>query len=521
MVFAMGELGWGLVGGAIGLVIGGVIVYLVFFLLGKSKKAQADKIIRDANIKADMITKNAQIDAKQALLEQKNEAEKEFQQRRQELNDQGSKLSIREDNMDKRDLALIAKENALDEKDKNLSRQQTELDKKDKTLQEKIDSIVKELENVAHMTEQQAHDEIMLRIQGKMDHEIAQYMKDREEEAKDEADTKAENLLALAISKHAQEVAVEKSVTTVALPSDEMKGRIIGREGRNIKSLEQLLGVDILIDDTPEAITVSCFNPIRREVARKTLEALVNDGRIQPGRIEEIFNKMKAEVDDSIFKAGQEAVFKLGLGKVPKEEVELIGRLKYRTSYGQNGLEHSIEVAELAGVMASELGLDQMLARRAGLFHDIGKALDFEVDGSHVEIGVRVAKKYGESPVVVNAIESHHGDVEQKYVISILVQAADTLSAARPGARSETLEKYIKRIEQLEEITKQFDGVDQAYAIQSGRELRVMVVPDKVDDLQAFKMAQEIKDKIETTMTYPGQIRVTVIREYRAVETAK
>lgn len=517
----MGELGWGLVGGAIGLVIGGVIVYLVFFLLGKSKKAQADKIIRDANIKADMITKNAQIDAKQALLEQKNEAEKEFQQRRQELNDQGSKLSIREDNMDKRDLALIAKENALDEKDKNLSRQQTELDKKDKTLQEKIDSIVKELENVAHMTEQQAHDEIMLRIQGKMDHEIAQYMKDREEEAKDEADTKAENLLALAISKHAQEVAVEKSVTTVALPSDEMKGRIIGREGRNIKSLEQLLGVDILIDDTPEAITVSCFNPIRREVARKTLEALVNDGRIQPGRIEEIFNKMKAEVDDSIFKAGQEAVFKLGLGKVPKEEVELIGRLKYRTSYGQNGLEHSIEVAELAGVMASELGLDQMLARRAGLFHDIGKALDFEVDGSHVEIGVRVAKKYGESPVVVNAIESHHGDVEQKYVISILVQAADTLSAARPGARSETLEKYIKRIEQLEEITKQFDGVDQAYAIQSGRELRVMVVPDKVDDLQAFKMAQEIKDKIETTMTYPGQIRVTVIREYRAVETAK
>jgi ribonuclease Y len=468
-----------------------------------------------------MITKNAQIDAKQALLEQKNEAEKEFQQRRQELNDQGSKLSIREDNMDKRDLALIAKENALDEKDKNLSRQQTELDKKDKTLQEKIDSIVKELENVAHMTEQQAHDEIMLRIQGKMDHEIAQYMKDREEEAKDEADTKAENLLALAISKHAQEVAVEKSVTTVALPSDEMKGRIIGREGRNIKSLEQLLGVDILIDDTPEAITVSCFNPIRREVARKTLEALVNDGRIQPGRIEEIFNKMKAEVDDSIFKAGQEAVFKLGLGKVPKEEVELIGRLKYRTSYGQNGLEHSIEVAELAGVMASELGLDQMLARRAGLFHDIGKALDFEVDGSHVEIGVRVAKKYGESPVVVNAIESHHGDVEQKYVISILVQAADTLSAARPGARSETLEKYIKRIEQLEEITKQFDGVDQAYAIQSGRELRVMVVPDKVDDLQAFKMAQEIKDKIETTMTYPGQIRVTVIREYRAVETAK
>lgn len=517
----MGELAWGFIGGAIGLILGCLISLGVIFLLNKSKKEQADKIIREANIKADMITKNAQIDAKQAVLEQKNEAEKGFQSRRQELNELNLKLSQREDNLDKRDLALISKEDALETKDASLTRQISENDKKGKLLEEKISSIVAELENVAHMTEQQAHDEILSRIEGKMEKEIAQYMKDREEEAKDEADDKAQNLLALAISKHAQEVTVEKTVSTVSLPSDEMKGRIIGREGRNIKSLEQLLGVDILIDDTPEAITVSCFNPIRREIARKTLDALVSDGRIQPGRIEEIYQKMKKEVEDSYFKAGQEAVFKLGLGKMPKEEVELIGRLQYRTSYGQNGLEHSVEVAEFAGVMASELGLDPMLAKRAGLLHDIGKAMDFEVDGSHVEIGSRLAKKFNESPVVVNSIESHHGDVEQKYVIAVLVQAADTLSAARPGARSETLDKYIKRIEQLEEITKQFDGVEQSYAIQSGRELRVMVVPDKIDDLAAFKLAQDIKDKIETTMTYPGQIKVTVIREYRASEIAK
>jgi ribonuclease Y len=517
----MNELVWALVGGAIGIIIGIGVTVLLFVLRAKAHKAQVEKIIRDANIKAEMITKNAQIDAKQSLLEQKNEAEKEFQQRRQEINEMNLRVNQRMDDLDKRDAALLSKENNLEEKEQTLLRQQSECDKKDKLLQSKIDAIVQELENVAHMTEQQAHDEIILRVQGKMEREIAQYMKDREEEAKDEADAQAENLVALAIARHAQEITVEKTVTTVALPNDEMKGRIIGREGRNIKSLEQLLGVDILIDDTPEAITVSCFNPIRREIAKKTLEALVSDGRIQPGRIEEVYNKMKSEVDDSIFKAGQEAVFKLGLGKMPHEELELVGRLKYRTSYGQNGLEHSVEVAELAGVMAAELGLDQMLAKRAGLLHDIGKAMDFEVDGSHVEIGSRLAKKFNESPVVINAIESHHGDVEQKYVISILVQAADTLSAARPGARNETLEKYIKRIEQLEEITKQFDGVEQAYAIQAGRELRVMVLPDKVDDLAAFKMAQDIKAKIESTMTYPGQIKVTVIREYRAVETAK
>lgn len=502
-----------------GVGIGATVLY--FLGLAKSNKRKAEKIIRDAQIKAEMIAKNAEIDAKQNLFEQRSKAEQEFQQRRNEANEISNKLAVKEDNLDKRDLALIEKENALSHKENSLNHQISEYDKKAKILSEKVDGLVVELEKVAHMTQSQAHDEILARVEGKMEKEIAQFLKDREDEAKEQADDKAERLLALAISKHAQEVVIERTTSTINLPSDEMKGRIIGREGRNIKSLEQLLGVDILIDDTPEAITVSCFNPIRREIAKKTLEVLVSDGRIQPGRIEEIANKMKQEVNDSIFKAGQEAVFKLGLGKMPREEVEMIGRLKYRTSYGQNGLEHSVEVASLCGVMAAELGLDQNLAKRAGLLHDIGKAMDFEIDGSHVEIGARVAKKYNESPVVINAIESHHGDCEQKYVISILVQAADTLSAARPGARNETLEKYIKRIEQLEEITKQFDGVEQSYAMQSGRELRVMVIPDKVDDLTAFKMARDIREKIESTMTYPGQIKVTVIREYRAIETAK
>ena len=517
----MDNVGWAFVGALIGLVIAAAIAVFVFFALIKGKQSKAERIVRDAEYEAEKIKKNAEIDSKQALLEQKNEAEKEFAKRRQELDKQRNDLSLREQNIDRRDMALIEKENSLEQKENTLNRQIAENQKLTISLNEKVDSIVKELETVAHMTEKEAHDEIIFRVEGKMNQEIAQYMKEREEDAKAEADEKAKMLLSLAISKHAQEVVVERTTNTVALPNDEMKGRIIGREGRNIKVLETLMGVDILIDDTPETITVSCFNPIRREIATKTLEALISDGRIQQARIEEIYNKCKNEVEENIMQAGQDAVFKLGLGRMPKEEIELLGRLKYRTSYGQNGLEHSIEVAQLCGVMAAELGLDQTLAKRAGLLHDIGKALDYEIEGSHVELGAKFAKKYGENPVVINSIESHHGDVPQKSVIAVLVQAADTLSAARPGARSETLEKYIKRLEQLEEITSQFDGVDQAYAMQSGRELRVIVMPDKINDLAAYKMAQDIRDKIESSMTYPGQIKVTVIREYRAVETAK
>lgn len=509
----------------IGLIVGGAIgvavMLLVPYFKEKRAKSNAEKIIHDAEVKADHIQKNAKIDAKTLTNELKAAAEKEIKERKQIVAESEKKLAQREQAIDRRDASLSTKEDALEQKKETYNNRLAALDKKEDELQLKIDSIIAELEKVAQMSVSEAHDELMRRVEEKMNKEIAAYIKNREDEAEEQADGKAKDIMSLAMSKYAQEVTNERTVSIVSLPSDEMKGRIIGREGRNIKSLESLLGVDIIIDDTPEVITVSCFDPVRREVARMTLDRLIKDGRIQPGRIEEIFNKCKEEVHQSVVKAGEQAVFKLGLPRMHKELLEYVGRLKYRTSYGQNVLDHSIQVAYLAGIMAAELGLDQTLAKRAGLLHDIGKSADFEMDGSHVEVGARLAKKYGEPDVVINAIESHHGDRPSKYVISNLVQAADTLSAARPGARSETLENYIKRIEDLENICKSYEGVQNCYAMQSGREVRVTVIPDKVDDLQAFKMARDIKDKIQNEMTYPGQIKVSVIRELRAVEVAK
>lgn len=501
----------------------GMFLIIKFVPAFQNKRAnnKADKIIRDAEIKGDQIRKNAQLDGKQTVAEMRKEAEKDIRERKQECIVLENKLNQREANIDKRDANLLNKENSLEEKNDLLNRRLKECEKKENVLQSKIDSIISELEKVAQLSVKEAREEIFARVESKMSMEIASYIKNKEDEAKAEVDEKAKNILGLAISKFSQEAVTERTVCAVSLPSDEMKGRIIGREGRNIRTLEQLLGVDLIIDDTPEVITVSCFNPIRREIARRTLDILIRDGRIQPGRIEEVTQKVQAEMDESIRKAGEEAAFKLGLPKINKELLMYVGRLKYRSSYGQNAYDHSMEVAYLAGIMAAELGLDQNLAKRAGLLHDIGKAVDFEQDGSHVELGARLAKKYGEPDLVINAIESHHGDVPAKYVISNLVQAADTLSAARPGARSETLENYIKRIEQLETICKSYDGVYQCYAMQSGREVRVMVIPDKIDDLAAFKLARDIKDRIENEMTYPGQIKVNVIREYRAIETAK
>jgi len=515
------EVTIGIICGVVGLLVGAGIILLVPFFKKQRASNSAKKIIHEAEIKAEHITKNAQLDGKQTIIEMKQEANKEIQERKQEVINQENKLATREQSIDKRDAALIQKENSLEEKNETLNRRLTELGKKEQTLQTKIDGIITELEKVAQMSTQEAKDELFARVESKMSKEIAVYMKNKEDEAKELCDTKAKEMLGLAISRFAQDVTTERCVSVVALPNDEMKGRIIGREGRNIRSLEQLLGVDLIIDDTPEVITVSCFNPIRREIARMTLEALIKDGRIQPGRIEEIVEQSKKEVEESIHKAGQDVAFKLGLPRINKELLDYVGRLRYRTSYGQNALDHSVEVAYLCGIMAAELGLDQNLAKRAGLLHDVGKAVDFEQDGSHVELGAHLAKKYGEPDVVINSIQSHHGDTEAKSIIANLVQAADTLSAARPGARSEILENYIKRIEQLEEICKSYDGVYQSYAMQSGRELRVMVVPDKIDDVGAFKLAREIKDRIENEMTYPGQIKVSVIREYRAVETAK
>ncbi len=541
------------IGILIGLILGCVITFLALTFLAKKKKsedeAKADSIIKaaeekklnaeekiklaeekiaNANEKANDILAKAMLEAKNKTYELKLAAEEEIKEKKLEVVEIENKLNQREASFEKRDLALIEKENLLEQRENHLNEKMLEAENKlkdaetkENEAQVKLDSIVEELEKVAQMTIGEAKDEIFARVESQMSQEIALYQKNKEEEAKEVAEEKAKNILALSIAKYSQEVTTEKTVSVVSLPTDDMKGRIIGREGRNIRTLEQMLGVDILIDDTPEVITVSCFDPIRRETARLTLEYLIKDGRIQPGRIEELAEKAKQDVQKSIHEAGINAAFKLGLPRINKDLLDYVGRLKYRTSYTQNILDHSIQTAYLAGIMAAELGLDQNLAKRAGLLHDIGKAADFELDGSHVEIGSRLAKKYGEPDIVINAIEAHHGDVEAKYIYSYLVQAADTLSAARPGARNETLENYIKRIEQLENVCKEFEGISSAYALQSGREVRVMVVPEKVDDLKAYSLAREIKDKIENEMTYPGQIKVSVIREVRATETAK
>ena len=511
-------LGVALITLIIGAVVGALAAYK---LIPNNAKKQAESIIKDAEVKGNQIVKSAQIEGRSAALELKVAAEKEAKEIKDEALDLQKSIVSREQQIDVKEMLISQKEDQLKQANQQLENKNKELDKKHEVLQEKIDSIIVELQHVAQMSIEDAKKELFRRVEEKMEHEIAAFMKDKQEEAEEKAQDIAKEILGLAVDKYSQEVASERTVSVVALPSDEMKGRIIGREGRNIKTIEQLTGVDLIIDDTPEVITVSCFDPIRREIARRSLEALIKDGRIQPGRIEEIIEKSKQEVKDITKKAGEEALFKLNLPRMNKDLVEMIGRLKFRTSYGQNALTHSIEVAHLSGIMASELGIDQQLAKRAGLLHDLGKALDFEMEGSHVELGVRFAKKYNENEVVINAIESHHGDVPAKFVISHLVSAADTLSAARPGARSETLDTYIKRIEQLESISKGFDGVSSAYAIQAGREVRVMVVPEKVDDVLAYKIARDIKNKIEAELTYPGQIKVTVVRETRASEIAK
>jgi len=500
----------------------GVFVYfsLPIFRAKESAK-KALKIIKDAEIRSDHIVKNAQLDAKQTVYEMKQEADKEIKERKAEVNQFENKLLQREQTIDRRDQSLLQKETNLDDKIETATKRLKEIERKEELLQLKLDSIIHELEKVSGMSVQEAKSEIMQRVELKLANEITSYIKNREQEAKNNANTIANEILGITINRYAQDFVTEKTVSLVTLPNDEMKGRIIGREGRNIRSLEQALGVDLIIDDTPGVITVSCFDPIRRETAKRTLEVLVKDGRIQPSRIEEVSAKVKSEIQEVTHKAGLEAAFKLGLGNIHPELLDLVGRLRYRTSYGQNAYDHSIEVAKLCGIMAAEMGLDQTMAKRAGLLHDVGKSIDFEMEGSHVELGARFAKKYGEPDVVINGIESHHGDAEVKYVISHLVIAADTLSAARPGARSETLETYVKRLEALENICKSYDGVAQSYAMQSGREIRVMVVPDKIDDNAAFKLARDIKERIESEMTYPGQIKVSVIRELRAVETAK
>ena len=510
-------------------ILTGIIVFLITIIamvvIGKirlnSARNRAGSIINEAEEKAENIIRQATLEAKTESYEIKLNAEKEAQAQQGQLLEYEAKLDRREENLNQRDQTIVSKDQEILKKQRQLELQSDRLDKMELDLEQQTEKQVQELERIASMPQEEAKEELFAIVERKMEREVLEYIREQEDMAQQRAEDIARNIISLAISRYAQEEVELRTSTVVTLPNEDMKGRIIGREGRNIRAFEKETGVDLIIDDTPEVITLSCFNPIRREIAKMSLESLITDGRIQPGRIEEAVKKAEKELHHEVQKAGQDTLFDLGLSKMNRELVTVLGRLKYRYSYGQNVLKHSIEVAHLAGMMAAELGLNQRLAKRAGLLHDIGKAVDFEMEGTHVELGVRLAKKYKEHPVVIDAIASHHGDVEPKSVIAVLVAAADTLSAARPGARVESFEGYIQRLEELESMAVNREGVQKVFAISAGRELRVMVVPDEVDDLQAAKLARDIKDDIEKELTYPGQIKVTVIRELRRSELAK
>ncbi|MDD4774643.1 MAG: ribonuclease Y [Eubacteriales bacterium] len=479
-----------------------------------SAEEQAQKIIDEGLKTAETMKKEALIEAKEEILRAKNESEREIKERRNEITRTEKRVISKEETLEKKLDALERKDEALNRKIKDNTEKGEEIEALKLKQFEK-------LEEIAGLTAAQAQQELLSRIENDVRHEAAMKIIEIESQLREDAETKAKNIISLAIQRCAVDHASETTVSVVTLPSDDMKGRIIGREGRNIRTIETLTGVDLIIDDTPEAITLSSFDPIRREIARLTLEKLISDGRIHPARIEETVEKSKREVDAQIKQAGEKATFEIGVHGIANDLVKLLGRLKFRTSYGQNVLMHSIEVAHLSGIMADELGADALQAKRAGLLHDIGKAMTQEVEGSHVQIGVDIARKYKESREIIHAIEAHHNDTEPRSLIAVIVQAADAISAARPGARREDLENYIKRLQKLEEISQSFSGVEKAYAIQAGREIRIMVKPDEINDEQMVLTAREIVKKIEAGLEYPGQIKINVIRESRAVEYAK
>ena len=476
---------------------------------------QEVKRLREEGAKqAETLKKEALLSAKEEILKQRNEAEKEMKERRADISRMERRITQKEENLDKKSDALERKNEQLDKKIKE-----------NEALTEQINQLrdqeMKILEKISGISVEEAKEELLSRVESSIKHELAQKMSDLEAQFKEEADAKAKNIISLAIQRCAADHVAETTVSVVSLPSEDMKGRIIGREGRNIQMLEKLTGIELIIDDTPEAITLSGFDPVRRETARIALEKLIADGRIHPSRIEETVEKAAKEVELSMKQAGERATFDVGIHGINGELVRMLGRLKYRTSYGQNVLKHSIEVALISGMIADELGVDSTVAKRAGLLHDIGKAQTHEMEGSHVELGVNLAKKYKESREVIHAIEAHHGDVEAQTITAVIVQAADAISAARPGARREDLENYIKRLEKIEEIAKSFTGVDKAFAVQAGREIRVMVKPEEVNDAGMKVIAREMAAKIQEEVKYPGQIKINVIRESRAIDYAK
>lgn len=507
-------------------VVVGIICGIVFFLLGikyRKKVAEAEigsaeeeakRIISESAKTAEVKKKEALIEARDEIHKARNESEKELRERRSEVQRQERRIQQKEETLDRKIENLEKKDDQLQNKIREAEKKLAEADEVKKHQFEM-------LEKISGFSVEQAKDYLLHNLEDELVHEKAVKINSYEQQLKDEAEQRARELISLAIQRCAADHVAEATVSVVSLPNDEMKGRIIGREGRNIRALETLTGVDLIIDDTPEAITLSSFDPVRREIARISLEKLIADGRIHPARIEEMVEKAKREVEQKIKQEGERAVLEAGVHGIHHELIKILGRLQYRTSYGQNVLNHSLEVSHLAGMLAAELGEDEVLARRAGLLHDIGKALDHEYEGSHIQIGVEVARRYKENPDIVHAIEAHHGDVEARTVVACLVQAADAISAARPGARRENLENYIKRLEKLEEIADSFEGVEKSYAIQAGREIRIMLKPEVVRDDQLTLVAREIVKKIEGELDYPGQIKVHVIRENRAIEYAK
>lgn len=505
----------------LGLLIGLFIAFVINSIRVSVASKKVASLMANAKKEIEKMKRDAALEQKEEAHKLKMDLDKEIREKKEEIKESENRLLQREASIDKRDELCQKRESSLDEREDRLSLKNSEIQNE----KSKVDEIKKQqldlLEQISGFSKEKAKEMVMSQVKENMSKEIAEFVRESENEAKLTADRTARELIVTSMQKYAADIAGEQTVTVVDLPNDEMKGRIIGREGRNIRTIEAITGVDLIIDDTPEAVVLSSFDPLRREIARVTLETLIKDGRIHPTRIEELYDKVCQDMKQQIIEYGQDATFELGLTKFDPELIEIIGKLHFRTSYGQNALQHSLEVAHLSGLLAGELRENTTLAKRAGLLHDIGKAIDHEVEGSHVDIGVDIAKKYHEDSIVINAIASHHGDTPATSVIASIVAIADALSASRPGARNDSLENYIKRLSQLEEVGNHIPGVEKSYAVQAGRELRVIVKPEEVDDLEAHKIAREVKEQIEANMKYPGTIKITVVRETRAQEEAK